>query len=151
MNSRNIQLFDKINHNFNTIIEACMQKAATAAKDYLVENYVDALNISDKDATTQFPAPVAGEKWQNLVKNGKISDEESRLYKTGKLFSDLNNIDQTWTRNGKGIKLHLDTYYSGYINEGTEKMTARPFFEISDRLAMTIKQVYEEEFRKLNT
>lgn len=125
MYSKNIKVFEKIRYDFDAAIKDVYQAWATEAKDYFMENFE------------------AG-GWEGAEWAVKADGEKATLIKTGALQTALSNIDRNWTRNGKGIRLHLDIDYAPYLNEGTNRMPARPFFIISERLMVRLRQVGNE-------
>ena len=145
MTSKNIQVFDKINRNFNEAIEKAYQKSATEARNYFLEQYLN----SGEDFGGWAPSQATG-------KYGKYqAGDPVDMHKTGDLEKAIMDIDKTWTRGLKGgLKLKVEVpggkvgEYSDYAAyQQFEK--GRPFFEVSDQLAQKIKLVFQEELNRL--
>jgi len=89
-----------------------------------------------------------GQSWDKRVRENKRSDGKALLVSTGRLRQAMQNTVKSadWNSITWSVK---DVPYAQYLNDGTDKMTARKFMGGSPELHEKLRRKIESEFKKI--
>ncbi len=91
-------------------------------------------------------ADVTGKKWEQSKRAVKLGDPSRTLLDTGALLSSL-GFELGRIKQGI-VVLRADIEYSGFLQDGTKKMPARPFLGLSNEDINKAKEVLIKDFFK---